>query len=190
MGFQIKLMSLLLVFFQSIWAVETVQHVDLARYMGQWFEIASIPAKFQKKCAKNVTAVYSLLKNGKVSVTNSCEKEDGSYQVAQGLAKVKNKVTNAELGVSFVPILNRFGWFEGQYKILAIDENYEYVLVGEDKNKYGWILSRSPKLEIEHIVELEREIRRQGYDSCEFMTTVQNGGDFAQREPLCQVVKK
>lgn len=54
-----------------------------------------------------------------------------------------------------------------QYKILA--------LVGTDDLKYGWILSRSPLMSIDDFATLEEEIRRQGYDSCTSLTSVQDG---------------
>lgn len=171
-------------------AVQTVEKVELERYMGRWFEIASIPVFFQRNCARNVTAEYELLDNGKVKVVNSCEKENGEYEVANGVARVRNKSTNAELGVCFAPFCSQLSFLEGQYKILALDQDYQYALVGEDKTKYGWILARTPFLSLDVLSNLEREIRRQGYDSCEFLVTLQDGGAFEQREPLCEVIKK
>jgi apolipoprotein D and lipocalin family protein len=174
----------------SAFAVETVSHVDIKRYMGSWFEISSIPARFQRHCVKNVTAEYKLLETGKVDVINSCDQANGKRQVGNGLAEVKNKKTNAELGVSFVPLFNHFGWFQGQYKILSLGENYDYVLVGEDSLRFGWILARKPQLSLDTLAELEKEIRRQGYDSCQFLTSLQDGGAFKARQPLCEVIKQ
>lgn len=171
-------------------AVETVPHVDLNRYMGKWFEVTSIPARFQKDCIKNVTAEYKLLENGKVDVINSCDRKSGKKQVAHGLAQVRNPQTNAELRVSFVPFFNHFGWFAGQYKILKLGAEYEYVLVGEDKREFGWILSRTPEISLDTLAEIEKEIRRQGYDSCRFLTSLQDGGSFRERLPLCRVIKQ
>ena len=37
----------------------TVNHVDLKRYIGLWYEIAKIPNRFQKNCTGNTTANYS-----------------------------------------------------------------------------------------------------------------------------------
>ena len=171
-------------------AVETVPNVDLNRYLGKWYEIASIPSSFQKKCVKNVTAQYRLLDFGKIDVVNSCLKKNNKTEVANGIASVVNTHTNAELKVSFVPFFNHFGWFAGQYKILELDRDYKFSLVGEDKLKYGWILSRTPTLSQDTLVELEKTIRRLGYDSCKFMTTIQDQGAFNQRRPLCEVVKE
>jgi len=186
-----SLKSILLLFFTIPFAhaVETVPFVDLNRYMGKWHEISSIPARFQKRCIRNTTAEYRLLETGKVDVINSCDTADGHRLVANGLAQVKNSQTQAELGVSFVPFFNHFGWFEGQYKVLALSADYSYVLVGEDSRRFGWILSRTPSLPISVLQALEAEIVRQGYNSCEFLTSLQDGGMFTERKPLCEVLK-
>lgn len=183
--------SLTVLFFTSSFAVETVSSVDLNRYLGKWHEIASIPAFFQKKCIKNTTAEYKLLDFGKIDVINSCTKKDGKVEVANGIGRIVNTQTNAELKVSFVPFFNHFGWFAGQYKILVLDSYYQYVVVGEDSYKFGWILSRTKSLSLDTLAELEKEIRRLGYDSCKFLTSRQdNGGTFTEQLPLCQVVKQ
>lgn len=186
-----KIISLLSLLFTPLaFAVETVPAVDLDQYVGKWYEVASIPAFFQKKCVKNTTAEYKKLKNGKISVINSCTQVNGKVQVANGIASVKNTETNAELGVSFVPFFNQFGWFQGQYKILALGANYEYSLIGTDSRKFGWILSRTPAISIDTLAVIEEEIRRQGYDSCQFLMSLQTGGNFDKRTPLCEVVKQ
>jgi apolipoprotein D and lipocalin family protein len=42
----------------------TFASIDLERYAGPWFEIARIPNRFQKDCARNVTARYTLKEDG------------------------------------------------------------------------------------------------------------------------------
>ena len=36
-----------------------VAHVDLQRYLGDWYEIKKIPNRFQRQCVGNTTATYS-----------------------------------------------------------------------------------------------------------------------------------
>ena len=50
--------------------LKTVEHVDVTRSMGTWFEIAKFPQRFEKGLV-GITATYALLPNGKVSVLNS-----------------------------------------------------------------------------------------------------------------------
>lgn len=176
------------VFAAQAYAVPTVDYVDLNQYIGKWYEISSIPAWFQRKCVKNTAAEYRILDFGRIDVVNSCEKADGTRYVANGIAHVENKTTQAELSVSFVPLVSFFGWFAGQYKVLALGANYEYSVVGEDSLKYGWILSRTPSLPRQTLIDLEKKITSLGYDSCLFMTSVQDAGSTASPAQLCKVV--
>ena len=69
--------------------LEVVPHVDLQRYLGRWYEIATIPQHFQKGCVA-VTADYSLLKNGDIRVVNTCRQGtlDGKIRSVRGRARV------------------------------------------------------------------------------------------------------
>ncbi|OUJ72864.1 lipocalin family protein [Hymenobacter crusticola] len=119
-----------------------VPHVDLKRYMGVWYEIARLPARFEKNC-EHVTASYHLRPDGKVNVFNTCHKNDvnGPADTAKGLARVVDPKTNAKLKVQF------FWPFEGDYWILELDPHYRFAVVGEPGRKYLWVLSRTPQLE-------------------------------------------
>ena len=64
--------------------------VDLQRYAGTWYEIASYPQWFQRGC--NCTrARYRKKDDGTIAVVNSCNREsvDGKYSVAEGTAVVQ-----------------------------------------------------------------------------------------------------
>ncbi|MFD1466737.1 lipocalin family protein [Hymenobacter caeli] len=120
----------------------TVAHVDLHRYGGLWYEVARLPARFEKGC-QHVTADYTLRPDGKVGVRNTCHK-GGLYGPVRGASAVARAVdaTNARLKVQF------FWPFEGNYWILALDEAaYQYALVGEPNRQNLWLLSRQPHLE-------------------------------------------
>lgn len=126
--------------------LRTVKYVDLKKYSGLWYEIAKIPNSFQDHCVKGTTAKYTLTKDGEIEVVNSCIDEDGEVDDADGVARIVDKKTNAKLEVSFVSFL---GWrpFWGDYWIIGLDENYQWAIVGTPNRKYGWILSRTPKLD-------------------------------------------
>lgn len=141
----------------------TVEYVDVNRYMGQWYEIAKYENSFQKKCL--ATRANYTLKKGKVKVVNECvNKKSGKVDTAKGTALIKDKKTNAKLKVSFVPFLQNFGWFAGDYWIIALDADYQYVVVGHPTREYLWILSRTPTMKPELFEELKGIARDQGYD--------------------------
>ena len=168
--------------------VQTVSQVDLNRYMGQWYELATIPMFFERRCTGNVTANYKMLPNGQVEVLNSCEVKDGRRITSTGRAKVMDSQTHAKLKVTF---LNFFGWrflAGGDYWIIALDPNYQYAVVGHPTRRYLWILSRTPSLPDATLSAISAQLVKQGYEPCELFTTAQKNG-FSSRRPWCEVVK-
>lgn len=153
---------------------ETVKKVDLKRYTGLWYEIARMPNRFQKDCTGETTAEYSLMEDGRISVKNSCTEENNERDVAEGVAKIVDKETNAKLKVSFFSILGiRPAW--GDYWIIGLGNNYEYAIVGTPDRKYGWILSRTPKLPEDTLSVVKDILVKQGYNPSDFKFTPQNG---------------
>jgi len=147
-----------------------VAQVDLQRYQGLWYEVASIPNRFQKHCAGDTTAVYRLRADGLMDVTNRCRTRAGDWDEAQGLARVIDRDSNARLEVSFVEL---FGWrlFWGDYWILELAPDYSHVIVGTPGRAYGWILARSPALPTATRQDIDRRLREQGYDPQQFVAT-------------------
>ncbi len=124
---------------QPIVPLDTVQSVDLDRYLGTWYEIALLPNKFQAMCVADTQAHYRKDGDG-IAVRNRCRKNDGSVAEIHGVAKVAEGGGNAKLRVSF------FRPFYGDYWVLAIDPEYGWVLVGEPRRKFAWVLARKPNL--------------------------------------------
>ena len=136
---------------ESLPPLQTVDHVDLQRYAGEWFEIASFPKWFSRGCV-NTKATYEVRNDGRVNVVNECRKfsADGRLSVAKGIARVTDEQTNSKLKV-------RFGWspFEGDYWIIELGSNYEYAVVSEPGRDALWILSRSETLPKEILDEIK-----------------------------------
>ena len=89
--------------------LRVIPEVDLARYAGQWYEIARFPNRFQKRCAGEVTAQYTLQPSGKISVLNRCRLENGGRIQAEGVARVAGKgQPNSILKVRFAPAFLSF----------------------------------------------------------------------------------
>lgn len=152
---------------KSLPVLVTVKQVDLNKYIGLWYEIAKIPNSFQDQCAYGTTAEYKIDEDGDIIVTNSCYDEDGKLDVAEGLAKVVDKNTNAKLEVSFVSFLG-IRPFWGDYWIIGLDENYQWVVVGTPSRKYGWILSRTPFLPDSIMESIYSLLKSQNYNPSDF----------------------
>ncbi len=122
-------------------ALRTVPHVDLNRYAGTWYEIASFPQRFTKGC-QATTATYTTTDKGYVIVENRCNRDSlaGKTSYIKGRAFVVPNSGNAKLKVQF------FWPLRGKYWIIDLADDYSYAVVGHPDRKYLWILSRTPQL--------------------------------------------
>jgi len=147
--------------------LEVVASVDLSRYVGQWYEIARLPNRFEKKCADSVTATYTLRPDGKIEVVNRCRKATGEFTMANGKAKIVEQKTNAKLKVTF------FWPFSGDYWILDLGPNYEYAVVGDPSRNYLWILSRTPQIDEALYQQLLAKMAARGFQTGRMIRTIQ-----------------
>lgn len=134
----------------------TVQTLDVARFMGKWYEIARYDHRFEKDMT-NVSATYTLLDNGKIEVLNAGYKK-GEYKEIKGKAKQPDPNDPGKLKVSF------FLWFYSDYYILDIDKDYSYVIIGSSTDKYLWIMSRTETLPDDILQGLLEKLKDRGYD--------------------------
>lgn len=148
--------------------LKTVEQVDLNRYMGTWYEIASFPQWFQRGCVASM-ATYTLRKDGDVDVLNQCRDKtlDGKQRNAKGKAWVVDSKTNAKLKV-------RFFWpFSGDYWIIDLGADYEYAVVGHPKRNYLWILSRSRRMDPAVYDGILERLKKDHYDVSRLNKTLQ-----------------
>jgi len=145
-----------------------VPHVDLNRYLGTWYEIASFPAWFQRDCTGS-TAEYALLPDGRIRVINRCFKNslDGPLKESTGKAEVVDAANNAKLKVWF------FWPFKGDYWVIDLDPDYRWAVVGVPSRKYLWILSRTPTLAEAVYQGILGRLVDQGYDPAKLNLTPQ-----------------
>lgn len=148
--------------------MQTVESVELDRYLGKWYEIAKYPNRFQRGCEEAV-AEYAKLPDGKIEVHNTCKKtSNGQLKDILGVAKIVDKKTNAKLKVSFLPSWLRWTKLgEGDYWVIALEPNYEYAVVSEPGRRFLWILSRTSSLKrstyesiLEKITEAQLDVSK------------------------------
>jgi apolipoprotein D and lipocalin family protein len=143
-------------------ALMPVPSLDLNRYVGGWYEIARIPNRFQRQCARHSVALYGLLPDERLSVLNQCIKRNGNVDQATGVARVIDPLSRARLKVSLVSVL---GWrpFWGDYWVIGLDEAYRWAVVGSPDRRYGWVLARTPRLDEASMATIREILERQGY---------------------------
>lgn len=155
--FLVSLLAFLFVGFGNAQKVDNsvVKTLDLKRYLGDWYEIARFDHRFERGlefCKAN----YALREDGKITVTNT-GKKDGKVKTSNGKAKTTD--VPAVLRVSF------FGPFYSDYRVMMLDGDYKWALVGSKDADYLWILSRTRELPQETLDAILAEATRRGYDT-------------------------
>ena len=118
--------------------MQTVEYVDLNRFMGDWYVIASIPTPFERG-AYNAIERYDLSAAGKIDTTFIYNKGglDGPRKQMRASGFVQDQKSNAVWGMQFV-------WpFKADYRVIYLDDDYTTTIVGRQKRDFLWIMSRS-----------------------------------------------
>ena len=166
------LKSVLAAFFVSIGcssgvsrtSLTTVKSVDLQRYSGTWYEMASYPQIFERGCS-NVKATYTP-KDGYIEVFNQSIKNKKKNTIT-GKAFVVENSGNARLKVQF------FWPFKGNYWIIDLAPDYSWAVVSDPKRKTLWILSRSPEMKETLYTSLVAKLVDRGFDKDKIVKMVQ-----------------
>jgi apolipoprotein D and lipocalin family protein len=169
-----KTMLLLMIFLHALMGcaeegnLQTVPSVDLKRYAGKWYEIASYPQRFQKGC-HCTTAEYTPSDQGYIIVENRCNHDsvNGKESYIKGKAFVDKNSGNAKLKVQF------FWPFKGKYWIIDLADDYSYAVVSHPNKKYLWILSRTPKMDEAVYRGILSRLKERGFDLTKLQVTVQ-----------------
>ena len=139
--------------------METVDYVDLERFMGDWYVIANIPT-FIEKDAYNAVESYRLDEDGTVATTFTFRKGgfDGEKKVYTPRGYIVDEESNALWGMQFL-------WpFKGDYRIIYLDEAYTTTVIGRQKRDYVWLMARSPEPPEAGYQRAVEAIRAAGYD--------------------------
>ena len=136
--------------------LQPAKHFDLKRYLGLWHEVARMDHRFERGLT-DVVAEYTLKEDGTIRVENS------GWNVRK---KRRNKITGHAKTTSISGLLrvSFFLKFYSDYRILMLDPDYQWVLVGAGNSNYLWILSRDKSLSKEVFDNIFAEARRRGYD--------------------------
>lgn len=144
--------------------VSSVPALDVSRYAGQWHEIARLPNRFQKDCARDITASYTLRQDGHLGVRNACTGKDGQAIVADGEARPV-KGHPGQLEVRFAP--RWLAWLPlvwADYWVIDLDPDYTWAVVGEPGRDYFWILAREPSMDRAMLEGLKLRATQMGYE--------------------------
>jgi len=149
--------------------LETVDYVDLKRFMGDWYVIANIPT-FIEKGAVNAIESYRLDSKGRVQTTFTFRKDSltGPQKKYNPTGFIYNKETNSEWRMQFL-------WpFKSPFLIIDLDEKYNYTVIGVPNRKYVWIMARDHVLDDKVYNEIISKLEKVGYDITQIQKIEQN----------------
>ncbi|WP_425637205.1 lipocalin family protein [Algoriphagus yeomjeoni] len=147
--------------------LETVPYVDLEKYAGEWYEIASFPQFFQQGCTCT-KATYTPNEDGTIHVVNSCNlPAKGKTKTTTAKAFVVDGSGNSKLKVQF------FWPFKGKYWIIDLAKDYSYAVVGHPNRDYLWILSRTQEMDSATYDGILQRVKEKGFDLSKLEKTVQ-----------------
>jgi apolipoprotein D and lipocalin family protein len=152
--------------------IRTADRVDLDRFMGDWYVIASIPT-FLERDEWNAVESYRLLEDGRIATTFSFNAGGpcGERKTYHPTGFVRDRASNAVWGMRFIwPV-------KADFRIVYVDPDYRYTIIGRNKRDYAWIMARAaqiPPAAMEHLVTI---VAAQGYDTAKLRTVPQQWGD-------------
>jgi apolipoprotein D and lipocalin family protein len=142
--------------------MDTVDYVDLERFMGEWYVIANIPTFIEKE-AYNAVETYSLNDDGTIATNFTFRKGgfDGDEKEYNPKGFVKDTESNALWGMQFIwPI-------KADYRIVYLDEEYSQTVIGRKQRDYVWIMARTPTISDADYEKLIKFSESLGYDASE-----------------------
>jgi apolipoprotein D and lipocalin family protein len=155
--------------------MKTVDYVDLDRFMGDWYVIASIPT-FAEKDAYNAVESYRRLPDGRIATTFSFRKGgfDGKPKTMTPTGFVQDTQTNALWGMQFIwPI-------KADYRIVHLDAAYTETVIGREKRDYVWIMARTPTIADTDYARLVAIVAGLGYDTGKLQRVPQQAVELRQ----------
>ena len=160
---------------QSMPPIRTAEYVDLDRFMGDWYVIASIPT-FIEKNAYNAIETYERDGKDRIATTFSFRKGgfDGKQKVYEPTGFVRDDASNAVWGMQFIwPI-------KAEYRVVYVNDDYDQTIIGRTKRDFVWIMARTPSIPEEDYARLVGLLGEEGYDTSLIRRVPQQWADGRQ----------
>jgi apolipoprotein D and lipocalin family protein len=144
---------------QNLKPIKTVDHVDLDRFMGDWYVIANIPT-FIETDAFNAIETYAMNSDGTVATTFTFHDgaPDGDLKQYNPTGFIVDTESNALWDMQFI-------WpFKAEYRVIYLDDEYQTTIIGRSKRDYVWLMSRQPQIDEDRYQSLLAFMEAQDYD--------------------------
>lgn len=139
--------------------IRPVAQVDLSRYMGRWYVIASIPTRFERD-GYNPVETYRRMPDGNVCTSFRFRPGNATAPVKMihSVASVVPGSGNAEWKVHL------FAFLRAQYVVAWLAPDYSRVIVARDKRDYMWLMARTPQISTADYQAMLARLAAMGYD--------------------------
>ena len=152
-------------------STDSVKNLDIDKFMGRWYVISNIP-NFIENQASNAYDEYVLNSDGTIEIYYHAIKNEKPVSLKQRATiadTINNSTWELKLIKPFIPFLKL------PYKVILLDQNYQYMVIGYPKNKYGWIMARSNKMKNDLYHEILNTLEKKfGYNKNKFTRVVHN----------------
>ncbi|PWD41177.1 lipocalin [Gordonia paraffinivorans] len=170
-----------------------VQNREVDRYLGKWWQLATVPSFWGVTCARDTSAFYTRIDAKTIGVDNQCTGPTGMRGGVVGRATVVDTTSNAALSVRFPQTpasINPNG--APNYIVAHLEDGdspdapYKYSIVGDPSRASGFLLSRDKVVSDAELRRLTKEIERVGFNPCTFLVSPTTDGrnDYS---PLCAI---
>lgn len=139
--------------------IQPTSHVNLSRYMGRWYVIASIPTSAGRGGHDEVES-YRLNPDGTVCTWFRLRPEsfEAPVKLIHSTASVVPDTGNAEWRVHLYWVLRL------QYLVGWLKPDYSQVMVVRDKRDYLWYMARTPQVSAADYQAMLNRAQAMGYD--------------------------
>ena len=154
--------------------VSLADQVDVPRFMGDWYVIATIPTPFEKG-AFNALERYRLTDEGFIDTTFTYNRDgfDGPEKTMRAKGFVREEGNGAVWGMQFI-------WpLRADYRVMYVADDYSATVIGRNQRDYLWIMARTPALPQGQLDSLLAFCRSQGYDLSELRMVPQKAAASA-----------
>jgi apolipoprotein D and lipocalin family protein len=156
--------------------LQPVSHVDLSRYMGSWYVIASIPTHFGRD-GYNPVETYRREPDGEIFTSFRFRDGgfDGPIKTIHSVASIRPGSGNAAWDVHLFHVLRE------QYIVAWLAPDYSRVIVARDARDYTWLMARTPRIPPAAYSDMLARLKAMGYDLSKLRVSPQHWPEAGSR---------
>jgi apolipoprotein D and lipocalin family protein len=174
-GAPLLLAAALLAGCASVAPMKIVEHVDIPRFMGDWYVLGAIPAS-QERNAVNGVETYRLRPGTSDVIDTTYVFREGAFDGEL----VTLRPTGFVEGGGGARWGMKFAWWQGpfrlEYLVAWLDPDYTRTVIARSARDYVWIMARTPALPAGQWEELVQVVKDLGYDTAKLRPVPQRWG--------------